>query len=244
MIPQIIHQTWRTPEVPEHFREFQRSFRDLHPAWEYRFWDDAANEQLIADHYPEFLPYFRTACPAILKIDLVRLAYLHRHGGVYADLDCEPRRPLDPLTVGSRIVVGRESGGIGRRIRGRDYIINALIISPSGHPVWPKIMRRMVAEYRARHRFERHVVHVIRMGMAMFDEELEEHAIAHDDVTILGHEAFYPASPADRRVDHRRHLGSTRNSYAIHHYENSWFDSTALRINRIRDTLQRWSPWR
>jgi len=243
MIPRIIHQTGETPDVPERFRGFQQSFRDLHPAWEYRFWDDAANEQLIADHYPEFLPYFRTACPAILKIDLVRLACLHRHGGVYADLECEPLRPLDPLTVGSRIVVGREWGGIGRRIRGRDYIINAVIISPSGHPVWPKIMQRMVAEYRARRRFERHIVHVIRMAMAVFDEELEAQAVSHD-VSILGHYEFYPASPADRRIGSRRHLGSTRNSFVIHHYENSWFDSTSLCINRIRETLQRWSLWR
>jgi mannosyltransferase OCH1-like enzyme len=92
MVPRIIHQTWKSVDVPERFRGFQRSFQDLHPDWEYRLWDDVANERLIADHYPECLEYFRSDCPVILKIDLVRLAYLHRHGGVYADLDCEALR--------------------------------------------------------------------------------------------------------------------------------------------------------
>lgn len=55
------------------------------------------NDRLIAEHYPQFLPYFRSATPAILRVDLVRLAYLHRFGGVYADLDYEVLRPLDGL---------------------------------------------------------------------------------------------------------------------------------------------------
>lgn len=87
MIPKIIHQTWKSAEIPPHLRGFQDSWRHHHPGWEYRFWDDAANEALLAEHYPQFLDYFRTATPNILRIDLVRLAYLHRHGGVYADLD-------------------------------------------------------------------------------------------------------------------------------------------------------------
>jgi hypothetical protein len=105
--------------IPPHLRGFQDSWRHHHPGWEYRLWDDAANEALLADHYPEFLTYFRNATPSILRVDLVRLAYLHRHGGVYADLDYEVIRPLDDLLDTPHAIVGREQHGMVRTYRPR-----------------------------------------------------------------------------------------------------------------------------
>ena len=93
------------------------------------------NDRLIAEHYPLFLPYFRSATPAILRVDLVRLAYLHRFGGVYADLDYEALRPLDGLLDTEHAILGREHDGIGQSMRGRDFVINALMASPPQHPL-------------------------------------------------------------------------------------------------------------
>jgi hypothetical protein len=227
-------------EIPVRLREYQRSWWTYHPAWEYLFWDDAANEQLLAEYYPEFNGYFHDVEPSILRWDLVRLAYLHRFGGVYADMDCEALRPLDPLLQGSRIVVGREWNGIGRRLRGRDYIINALIASPAGHPLWLEIMQRMSACRRARHLLERHTVHAIRMSIAVFDEAIEARQKVHGDVDVLGHTAFYPSSPAERLEERRRRDAGEAGSYVIHHYDNAWFSPFAKSINAVRLLRQRW----
>lgn len=35
-IPHIIHQSWKTDEVPERFVVWQASWMDNHPTWEYR----------------------------------------------------------------------------------------------------------------------------------------------------------------------------------------------------------------
>ena len=42
MIPRIIHQTWKSRDIPKHLRGYQESWLHKHPDWEYRLWDDAA----------------------------------------------------------------------------------------------------------------------------------------------------------------------------------------------------------
>ncbi len=239
MIPTIIHQTWKSASVPPHLRGFQDSWRHLHPAWEYRLWDDADNEALLAEHYPEFLGYFRTATPSILRVDLVRLAYLHRFGGVYADLDYEVIRPLDDLLDTPKVIVGREHHGIGRVLRGRDYAINALMASPPGHPLWLEVMHGMMRTYRPRRIFERHTSHVIRMAIAVLDDHAESRLQSHGDVTILAPTAFYPSAPTERIADHRRRDSVAQGSYGMHHYENSWRSPLARLINSGRTIVQR-----
>lgn len=35
VIPRIIHQTYKTEDIPEHWREGQQAVRKFHPNWEY-----------------------------------------------------------------------------------------------------------------------------------------------------------------------------------------------------------------
>ncbi|MCX5966481.1 MAG: glycosyltransferase [Cyanobacteria bacterium] len=238
MIPKIIHQTWKSSAIPQRLRRYQESWLQYHPEWEYRFWDDEANESLIAEHYPEFVDHYRRLTPAILKVDLVRLAYLHRHGGVYADLDYEVIRPLDDLFDISRVIVGRERGGIGWPIRGRDYVINALMASPPGHPLWLEIMHGMVEAYRPRRAFERHTRYVIRMAIAILDDHVEGCLRDDGDVIVLPYEILYPSMPTQRITEHRRRIAKALGAYGIHHYDNSWRTPLARLANRGRVIVQ------
>jgi hypothetical protein len=47
-IPKLIHQTWRSPHVPERWRAAVRSWKAHHPAWAYRLWTDADARALVA----------------------------------------------------------------------------------------------------------------------------------------------------------------------------------------------------
>ena len=42
-IPRRIHQTWMTHRLPEHMERWSRSWRLVHPGWEYRLWNDTEN---------------------------------------------------------------------------------------------------------------------------------------------------------------------------------------------------------
>jgi hypothetical protein len=239
MIPKIIHQTWKSKDIPRHLRRFQQSWLHYHPGWEYRFWDDGANAALIAEHYPSFLEHYNRATPTILRVDLVRLAYLHMYGGVYADLDYEVLRPLDDLLDTRHALVGRERGGIGEMMRGRDYVINALLASPAGHPLWLEVMHGMVRGYRPRRLFERHTCYVIRMAIEILDSHVESHLRDEGDVVVLPYEALYPSLPTQRMIESRTRDAIAYGSYGMHHYDNSWRTPLAKLANRGRLIVQR-----
>lgn len=118
MIPKIIHQTWRTREIPAVYRpHWVSSWRAHHPTWEYRLWTDADLEQLAAAHYPEFSGLLARA-RGVVRADVGRALVLHRHGGLYSDLDYMALKPMDPLLDGANICLSRLSGG---------YVHNALM---------------------------------------------------------------------------------------------------------------------
>ncbi len=41
-IPRIIHQTYKNEDVPAKYRRYRENLIALHPAWEYKFYDDEA----------------------------------------------------------------------------------------------------------------------------------------------------------------------------------------------------------
>ena len=170
------------------------------------------------------------------------MAYLHRHGGVYADLDYEVMRPLDDLLATAHAIVGRERGGIGSAMRGRDYIINALMASPPGHPLWLEAMHGMLRAHRPRRALEGHTRYVIRMAIAILDGCVERRLTGDGDVILLPSEALYPSIPTQRITDHRRLEAVARGAYGIHHYENSWRSPLARLINQGRAAVQRYFP--
>jgi hypothetical protein len=49
MMPRIIHQTWKTEAIPPQWQAAQRSWRDAHPEWEYRFWTDEDLDRLVRE---------------------------------------------------------------------------------------------------------------------------------------------------------------------------------------------------
>lgn len=129
----IIHQTWKNADIPEdrYPAIWRQSWRDAHPGWEYRFWTDEDNERLVRDHYPSFAEDFAAIDRGVVKSDVARALYLHRHGGMYADLDFVCLRPFDGLlgVLGRHIVVGRHA-------QGAQPFPNAWMYSPPGRPFW------------------------------------------------------------------------------------------------------------
>ncbi|KAJ3089873.1 hypothetical protein HK102_005258 [Quaeritorhiza haematococci] len=86
---------------PQRFQKWSESWRTNHPNWEYRLWTDADNRAFVANHYPWFLSTFDSLPRNIHRADAVRYLYLHKYGGVYADLDVESLKNLDNLFVDS-----------------------------------------------------------------------------------------------------------------------------------------------
>ena len=83
----IIHQTWKnTNIINDRKRDFESWYKH-HPAALHVLWTDQDNLIFINKYYPEFLEIYNLLFLTIQKVDLIRLLYLHRYGGLYADLD-------------------------------------------------------------------------------------------------------------------------------------------------------------
>lgn len=59
-----------------------QSWRDQHPAWQYKLWTDVDNHNLVSQHYSWLLQAYDSLPRGIMRADTARYLYMHRHGGV------------------------------------------------------------------------------------------------------------------------------------------------------------------
>lgn len=107
-IPRIIHQIWISSEIPQKYKDLSGSFSRMMPDWEHRIWDDEPCFELVRDKFPEFLEIFTSLESPVAKSDLLRYMILFEYGGMYADMDCECKRPLDFVADDDELIVCKE----------------------------------------------------------------------------------------------------------------------------------------
>lgn len=98
MIPLLIHQSWKTESIPYDVypQSWVDSWKQHHPTWDHILWTDEDNDALVRNHYPQFLLGYEGLNP-IRRADFARFLYMHRHGGLYVDLDYVCLKPHDDL---------------------------------------------------------------------------------------------------------------------------------------------------
>lgn len=97
-IPHIIHQSYKSFEtVPKVWAETTSRWKSLHPEYEYKFWSDEDNRNLIKSHYRWFLSTYDSYPAPIQRADAARYFAVLRYGGIYADMDILPIRSVSPL---------------------------------------------------------------------------------------------------------------------------------------------------
>lgn len=145
IIPKIIHQTWKTAQVPEEWRTCVESWKRFNPNWTYHLWTDEEGRRFVADHYPEFLNHYDGYSYNIQRADALRYLVLHTYGGVYVDLDFECLRSIDELLDGKTMAVGIEPERHAQW-NGREWLLsNAFMASLPKHPFLSKLISAMKA---------------------------------------------------------------------------------------------------
>lgn len=130
-IVKIVHQTWRTEQVPDddYPRVWQESWKKWNPDWEYRLWTDEDNERLVRDHYRAYHDGYSRIKHGVVKSDIARALYMHRYGGIYADLDYICLRPMDDFMRVAYAI-----------LKGSDRAFCTLLVDSRPFGVWPRIM--------------------------------------------------------------------------------------------------------
>ena len=105
MIPKFIHQIYGIfddgvdmNDIPifKKNTELTRAFCKGHNI-KYKMWSLKECEELICEHYPEYIELWSEFRHPIQKADFIRYLILHRFGGIYVDCDIYPIKPLTDL---------------------------------------------------------------------------------------------------------------------------------------------------
>lgn len=223
MIPHIFHQTWKTHEISKRYRFFQRSWFEHNPNWSYRFWVDGYIRDLICSSYPEFLHIFDGYKSHICRADFGRYAILHKFGGVYIDLDLECIKPLDPLLEGRSWIIGLEPqshvDSPVAQSRGMAGIpCPSLIASVPGHPFWLHLLRHARDSHREADPLDATGPFLIARALADYPG---------NDIHLLPASVLYPFDKTEcwqgGSFDLERFEAQTANSFAVHHWDGTWF---------------------
>jgi hypothetical protein len=148
LIPKVIHQTWKTHDVPPACDPLVATWKHHHPQWRHVLWSDAELDDFVAAHYPSFLAIFRGYATGVQRADAARYLFLHHFGGVYADIDTECLGPADFLCHEDRVIFCEEPRRHWQHVvdsRGLSRLVfNGTMASPPGHPFWLHLLDNLI----------------------------------------------------------------------------------------------------
>ncbi|MEM9211633.1 MAG: glycosyltransferase [Pseudomonadota bacterium] len=220
-IPKIIHQTWKTSDVPTEFGN-PESWKLQNPDWDYILWTDEMASEFVAKTFPDLYDLYVSYPFNVQRADLFRYCVISKMGGLYADIDTDCLAPISPITEDDRLIVCEEPHARGDnmiQVRGRLSLqFNGIFAAPPNHPFWPTLFSRMrnVSE-RVR---TREVLD--STGPCIFTAALEQFP---DQMAIAYHSShlFNPLTASGVR-DPRPPFGDySDHCFASHNWAGSWW---------------------
>ena len=138
VIPRILHQSWKTTELPSPADRWRRSWLTLNPDFEHRFYDDDECIDFVRHNAPQFLRIYQGLPTAIQRADLFRYLVVYLTGGMWADIDMECLRPIAPLLAANRMILSVETKLTRVRqrelgYRGRVQLANCIFAAAPQH---------------------------------------------------------------------------------------------------------------
>lgn len=111
-IPKLIWQFWDSRPIPPDVAVNMATWHEMHPDWAHHAFSVQTAKEFLADlNWPDLRRAFRYARLPAQKADLLRLAVLHEHGGIYADADDRCLTSFEPSLVGRELVLRQEEFG-------------------------------------------------------------------------------------------------------------------------------------
>lgn len=238
MIPLVIHQTAKTTALNYPVDAYCASWRRLNRNCDYRFYDDNDCVAFVRTEFPQLTDLYGSLPLPILRADLFRYLVVYRCGGLYADVDMQCLKPLDPFfaldgaifPIESRLTVARQ------RELGyfRPYQIgNCIFASEPRHPFLHAVIEATVA--------------LLRTTRKILEEDVED-LTGPRMLTRLVYQQAWPRLRVLRRtfwLPYRAYPQVppfTINTFAIHHFAGSWKHRNAAASSLRRRWIERDIP--
>ena len=243
MIPKIIHQTWKTEDIPSDWQPLVESWKNFHPNWKYMFWSDQSGLEFVESEFPDFYDTYQSYSYGIQRADALRYLLLQHYGGLYVDMDFECLRSFDNLISKSKLLIGWEPTKHLAEFDHSKVICNALIASEQNHPFWHHVIGYL------KNNNQKVLIHsdvLCTTGPRMLQQVFEKYP--GSDISVAPAKAFYPLSNNDKLFDTLSYPLQGRklrqdlvrdNCFAIHYWANSWVRNLAGNlINPNPDKIQ------
>jgi len=101
-IPRVIHQTYKTNDLPTEISEVVQRLKDMNPTFEYKFYNDKDCVGFIKENYDEeTLNLYSSINPnyGSAKSDFFRYLLMYKVGGVYLDIKSCTTKPLEEVLL-------------------------------------------------------------------------------------------------------------------------------------------------
>ena len=222
----------------------QKTWKLLHPTYEYQYWTDERNRDFILHQFPEYLSLYDAYPLAIERAELARYLILYYFGGIYVDMDFEALRPIDNLLAGAELLFGLEpdshAARAGVRERGlRRIVCNAFMASTPQHPFWTHFFA-----YLRRAKDEPTVLDAT--GTFLLTRACDSYSAA-ENIVFISAAQLYPIDNEEmRNFDASTIRKRLESAYAIHHWAGSWWRESLFveaqgriaRARRISDSAE------
>ncbi|KAJ3187993.1 hypothetical protein HDU85_006386 [Gaertneriomyces sp. JEL0708] len=228
------------------FSKWSMTWKKENPGYEYRLWTDDDNRRMIAQHYPWALAAYDGMPKNIQRADMARYFYMHRYGGVYADLDMQCLRPMDELLAcygPCRDCIKNTAflALMGSSLEWEHSLPNAWMASTPGHSFWMHVAHKVLDKYAAWKRGEGEGPEWMTGPIALRETYLRYMAnyppgSEADPVVLLEPSVIYPldwsrfgeigwaCSPKSNTFNENRchELIDMQHSYAVTYWSHTW----------------------
>jgi inositol phosphorylceramide mannosyltransferase catalytic subunit len=219
----IIHQVWFSTGIL-HRRESAKAYAKLkncrdswkikNPTWCHIEWNRQHSMQFMKDFYPEHFDMYRKYKYEIQRCDVVRYFFLHRYGGLYADMDYYCNKPFDEALqkYSGDLYLVKTPNGI------TDHVSNSLMYSKPGHVYWKKLFMKLEQnKVKYASYYQKHIIVMYTTGPGIVSSVFNEFRIRHSLQWFPSNE-FHPFGISDDI----KTLANKPDVYAIHLGKGSW----------------------
>lgn len=228
MIPKVIHLCWLSGDpYPQKIQKCLDSWKKILPDYEIMLWDTNRFDLKSCPWVEQAFNARKYAFAA----DYIRMYALYNYGGIYLDSDVEVLKSFDEFLDLPYFVGAENAGTIEAAIIGAekgcdwikaclDYYEGRLFIKKDGQPdirMLPEIVNETIQKLKP----------ICNLPLGTTIEELKK-VDMQKEVYVLPAEYFSP------KVFDSRQVILTPQTYAIHHYQNSWFSHKAFVYYRTR----------
>lgn len=233
MIPKRIHLCWLSGDpYPQKIQKCLDSWKKYLPDYEIMLWDlnrfDLKQSPWVEQAF--------NAKKYAFAADYIRMYALYHYGGIYLDSDVEVLKSFDDFLDLPYFVGAENAGTIEAAIIGAeekcdwikvclDYYQDRQFLKEDGQMdirMLPEIMNETIQKFKP--------IHNLPSGSTIGDLKKVNLQSA---VYVLPPEYFSP------KIFDSRQVILTPSTYAIHHYQNSWFSHKAFVYYRTRTLMIR-----